>query len=85
MQKNSLKLTVLEQGIPSKEQALALEAIHAARQMVKFPFLARGGPWVQPTLPVSALAPQLKAVAACRNLLAVQELEPDNCALRPFI
>ena len=74
MRKDTLKLQILEQGIPSKEQALVLEALHAARQMVRFPFLARGGPWVRPTLPLVKLAPQIKAVAACRTLLRVNEV-----------
>ena len=84
MKRNSLKLQVLEQGITSKKQALALEALHAARKMVGFPYLAWGGPWVQPTLQVSALAPQLKAVAARRSLLAVQEWDPDKLTPNPI-
>ncbi len=38
----------LEEGIASKECALALEALHAARAILKTPATARGGPWASP-------------------------------------
>ena len=39
-----------ETGIKSKEMALALEAYHASRAIAAEPNIARGGPWLRPTL-----------------------------------
>ncbi len=40
----------LEQGVASKPMALALDALHASRVIVVEPSIARGGPWVRPTM-----------------------------------
>ena len=46
----SSTIEVLEDGIPSKDHALAMEAIHAARAIKKDSKRVRGGPWLRPTL-----------------------------------
>ena len=68
----------LEEGIASKECALALEALHAARAILKTPATARGGPWASPK-PLSASAMgDVGAVAQCRSLLAIDALAQQN-------
>ena len=77
MKTETLRYKRLEGGITSKAVALGLEAIHAARQMLKDPRGCRGGPWPRPTLPPDwrALA---KRVAACRSLLTLNGIA-DEC------
>ena len=57
-------LTIPEAGLRSKEDSLAAEALHSARAVTAAPELARGGPWVKPTLPDGALE---EAAAAARK------------------
>ena len=59
------QLAVVERDLPSKEAALASEALHAARAIAAQPGQARGGPWVRPTLPAGALA-EARAASAVR-------------------
>ena len=47
--------SVLEEELQTKEDVPASEALHSARILVASPELARGGPWVKPTLPDGAL------------------------------
>ena len=60
------KVKTLEVGLKTKGDALAAEALHAARAVTRAPGLARGGPWVKPTLPTGALA-EAQAAAWLRS------------------
>ena len=72
-----LKLTVLERDLPTKEAALASEAIHAARAISRRPHQARGGPYVKPTLPLGALE-EVNAVASVRSFVRLSQIAADN-------
>lgn len=67
---------VLEADIPSKEAALALEALHAARLINAEPDHVRGGPWVKPTLPHGAMS-EVRAVASVRSLPRLHEIAEE--------
>ena len=62
---SDVTIDIVEAGLPSREDALASEALHSARAMVSDPDGVRGGPWVKPTLPHGALA-EVQAVAPIR-------------------
>ena len=75
-----IALSVLENGLVTKAEALACEALHAARAVARAPLVARGGPFVRPTLPAGALE-EAVAVAKCRNfnsLFAQAEASPGS-------
>ena len=73
MQQASLRYDVLEDCINCKGLALALEAIHAARHILKSPKTCRGGPWQQVKLSPGwqSLA---RRVASCRSPSSVAAL-----------
>ena len=76
---------MLCEGLPSKEAALAEEAIQAARHILLDPFRTRGGPWSQPRkLTVTQLA-EIRIVARCRSfftLNAIAQESPSGCLAR---
>ena len=72
-----LNYVVLVDDIPSKEMALALEALYAARAMVAEPFTVRGGPWSKWTLSEEQWQ-EARAAARCRSLLALNNLGEAN-------
>ena len=67
---SEITLTVVENGLATKAEALACEALHAARAVTRSPLVARGGPWVRPTLPEGALE-EAAAVAKCSSFGAL--------------
>ena len=69
--------SVLEEGLQTKEDALASEALHSARVLVASPELARGGPWVKPTLPDGALE-EAKTAARVRSFRELFSLAQGN-------
>lgn len=69
--KDAIQYKILEEGIPTKEMALALEALHAARAVAAEPDLARGGPWSKPTLPDDWRA-EVYSAACCNSLMAMK-------------
>lgn len=69
---------MLREGLPSKEAALAEEAILAARHILLDPFCTRGGPWSQPRkLSVAQLA-EIRVVARCRSFFTLNEIAQEN-------
>ena len=73
LKKGTLKLEVLVPGLGSKAVALALEAWHAAKAILRDPEHVRGGPW----LSVQALkAADLYDVQAAAGCSSVVELGP---------
>lgn len=60
--KSFWKYSVLEGGIPSKQEALCAEAWWAAIRIAAEPLIARGGPWSRPTLS-DAMWTQIKRAA----------------------
>ena len=73
MLKESLRYSVLEGGIAEKGVALALEAIYAARHILKNPKTCRGGPWQQIRLK-PGWQKLARRVATCRTPLDVAAL-----------
>ena len=71
------KVKTLEVGLKTKGDALAAEALHAARAVTRAPGLARGGPWVKPTLPTGALA-EAQAAARLRSFAQLFKLAEEN-------
>ena len=67
---SEITLTVVENGLATKAEALACEALHAARAVTRSPLVARGGPWVRPTPPEGALE-EAAAVAKCSSFGAL--------------
>jgi hypothetical protein len=65
---------VLEAGIESHAVALVLEALHAARSIMKSPYTARGGPWSSMRSLTAAALEDVRAVAKCRTLMAVHDV-----------
>ena len=45
-----MKYVIIQDNIGTKGEALALEALYAARHIVAEPELCRGGPWSNQTL-----------------------------------
>jgi len=72
-----LEVKTLETGLKTKGDALAAEALHAARAVTKAPGLARGGPWVKPTLPEGALA-EAQAAAKLHSFAHLFKLAEEN-------
>ena len=62
-----IKYDRLEENVPSLETALALEALHAARDIRADPATARGGPWSTVKLSGASLA-ECTTVASFRSL-----------------
>ena len=50
MDRDTLVYIYIEEDLPSRAHARALEAIHAARFILKDEAGSRGGPWSMPTL-----------------------------------
>ena len=61
----------MEGGLKSKGEALASEALWAARRILQNPHTARGGPWSKPTLDTKTLE-EVQQVAKLRSFLAVE-------------
>jgi len=74
----AVKLRFLERNVKSKGAALALEALHAARAIAKAPKLARGGPWSSSKALGGDALVTIRAVAACRSLVAVSGIAADD-------
>ena len=72
-----LDFKTLEAGLKTKTDALAAEALRAARAVAKSPTLARGGPWVKPTLPDGAIA-EARAAAKLRSFAQLFKLAEEN-------
>jgi hypothetical protein len=70
---SELKFDVLEDNIPSREAALAVEALFAARAIAAEPDTARGGPWAKPTL-TSDMFLEIQAVSKLRGLISLQSV-----------
>ena len=77
MKEETLRYRVLERGITSKAVARGLEAMHAARFLVKDHRKYRGGPWLRPTLP-SGWRAEAEAVASCRSLLSINRIADEH-------
>lgn len=77
--KEELKFKTLEAGLRTKGDALAAEALHAARAIARAPGLARGGPWVKPELPVGALA-EAQAASRVRSFSQLFKMAEENPA-----
>jgi len=73
---DTLWYEVLESDIPSIGAARALEAIHAARFVLKDARSNRGGPWLKPTL-FPNWKELAQRVAACRSLLSLSALADE--------
>lgn len=71
---------ILESGIESHAVALVLEALHAARSIVKSPHTARGGPWSSMWSLTAAALEHVRAVAKCRALMAVHAVAQSRKA-----
>jgi len=76
MDPDTLWYETLEDEIPSREAARALEAMHAARLVLKDVSANRGGPWLRPTL-FSGWQELARRVAACRSLLSLSALAAE--------
>lgn len=68
-----LTYKIVEDGIESKAEALALEALYAARYIMAEPDLCRGGPWSNETLS-DRQKDEVQAASRCRTLCALHEL-----------
>ena len=68
----------LETGLTSLAEALARDAVYSAKEIVKSPFLSRGGPWSHPqTLSETQLA-EAQKVSKCSTPEEVVELCTDG-------
>ena len=81
--RSEIKYKVLEEGIATKELALALEALHAARAVLSEPDSARGGPWSKPTLP-DDWREEVTSAAACRALASLNKVAMAHPSGRLF-
>jgi hypothetical protein len=77
MDPDTLWYETLEDDIPSADAATALEAMHAARFVLKDVSANRGGPWLRPTL-FSGWKELAQKVASCRSLLSLSALAAEN-------
>lgn len=72
-----LTYTILEDGIEAKAEALALEALYAARHLMAEPDICRGGPWSNETLS-NGQKDELQAASRCNSLNKLYELAESN-------
>ncbi len=77
----SERFYILEEELPNRPTARALEALHAARAISKTPKVARGGPWLRPTLH-EGFEQEVTEVAKCRTLKSIFKLADRNPAGR---
>ena len=75
---------VLEKGLGTKGEALAAEALWAARRILKNPHTARGGPWSKPTLSAEMLD-EVQEVAPLRSWLSLEAVAAVTPGHIPFL
>ena len=68
----------LETGLTTLAEALAREAVLSAREILKSPFLVRGGPWSHPQPLSSFQRAEAKRVAKCESPEEVVALCTDG-------
>ena len=68
----------LETGLTSLAVALTREAVLSAREIVKSPFLSRGGPWSHPAKLTETQLTEAEKVAECNTPEEVLELCTDG-------
>ena len=78
MVKGTLRVRTLEDGLPTKAAALAVEALQAARAISEKPRVARGGPWSMPSALSREALVEIRRVASCRSLLAVAAIAGES-------
>ena len=76
--KGTLRVRALEDGLPTKAAALAVEALQAARAISEKPRVARGGPWSMPSALGREALVEIRRVANCRSLLAVAAIAGER-------
>jgi len=76
--KGTLRVRALEDGLPTKAAALAVEALQAARAISEKPRVARGGPWSMPSALGREALVEIRRVASCRSLLAVAAIAGEK-------
>ena len=72
-----LSYTIIEDGIETKAQALALEALYAARHIMAEPDICRGGPWSNESLSDNQ-KDELQAASRCNSLYKLYELAESD-------
>ena len=70
----TFEIETVEGNISSKGAALTVEALLAARAIVRAPGLCRGGPWSSPRPLDATVLAEIKEVAACRSLMTVHAI-----------
>lgn len=75
---------MLEECVDSRSEALALEALHAARRMVASPYVVRGGPWASPRKLTSDQLAEVRAVAPMRAFMPLWELASADTSGRLY-
>ena len=69
----TIEYELLEVNVTSKPVALALEALHAARQIARNPSTTRGGLWTSPRRLSSKDMEEIQSVSRCKSLVKVGE------------
>ena len=73
-QHQETEYTVLKQHVESKAEALAQEAMFAAKAIKQKPCQVRGGPWSSPKPLSEAQLEQVRKVSLCTSLLELKKL-----------
>jgi hypothetical protein len=77
LKKGTLKMRIVAADVGSKAVALALEAWHAAKAILRDPEHVRGGPWLSVRALSASSMVEVSAVAGCRSVMMLGPLAEE--------